>query len=658
MGWLRKAKRQSGFFALYPLERSLYSPPVVETHTEHASNSPTDSSDLAKPVTDSGFHLTDLAGVALIVCATLAAYSFSLSGKPLWDDDAHLTAPALQSLHGLWRIWFELGATQQYYPLLHSAFWFEHRLWGDAVFGYHLTNILLHSFSACLVVFIVRRLGLAGAWMAGLIFALHPVAVESVAWMAEQKNTLSTVFYLSASLTYLRFDKSRRKIDYLQAIGFFVMALLSKSVTATLPAALLVVFWWQRGRLEWKRDVVPLLPWLGLGVTAGIITSWVERIYIGAQGAGYSLTILERCLLAGRATWFYLSKLIWPANLIFIYPRWTIDADVWWQYLFPAGLLITFVAFLVLARRQRGPLAALLFFAGTLFPALGFINVFPFIYSYVADHFQYLAMLGVIVPVASLISIGAAWLGEKVRFLDFATCAMLLLVLGIVTWNQTSMYSDVETLWRRTVTNNPRSFMAYNNLGKVKLDQGWIGEALLYFQVAVMLKPDYAEANNNLGNALRANGRVEEAIVYFRKSTAFRPSVAAFHGDLANTLAEAGHLREAVSQYELALAINPADVRLSNNLAWILSTSSDSAVRNGSRAVELAGKAVKLSGGNDPVTTSTLAAAYAETGRYAEAVATAEKAHALALRAQMTDQAAWIAGLLEIYRSGRPYHGG
>jgi Flp pilus assembly protein TadD len=200
--------------------------------------------------------------------------------------------------------------------------------------------------------------------------------------------------------------------------------------------------------------------------------------------------------------------------------------------------------------------------------------------------------------------------------------------------------------------------MAYNNLGKVKLDQGWIGEALLYFQVAVMLKPDYAEANNNLGNALRANGRVEEAIVYFRKSTAFRPSVAAFHGDLANTLAEAGHLREAVSQYELALAINPADVRLSNNLAWILSTSSDSAVRNGSRAVELAGKAVKLSGGNDPVTTSTLAAAYAETGRYAEAVATAEKAHALALRAQMTDQAAWIAGLLEIYRSGRPYHGG
>src|ERR1035437_847761 len=343
-------------------------------------------------------HVPDAARWVLLFAATLVAYWPALQGAMLWDDNKHITTAALQSWHGLGRIWFDVGATQQYYPLLHSAFWVEHRIWGDAVVGYHLTNVFLHAACACLVVLIMRRLALPGAWLAGFLFALHPVGAESVAWISEQKNTLSGVFCLGAALAYLRFDQTRRKASYFLALGLFMAAVLSKSVTATLPAALLVVLWWRRGHVGWRRDVAPLAPWLALGVCAGGFTAWVERAYIGAQGSDFALTLVERCLLAGRVMWFYVAKLVWPANLVFIYPRWQVDASQWWQYLFPVGVLAVAAGLVVAARRNRGPLAGFLIFAGTLFPALGFLNVYPFLYSYVADHFQYLACLGLIIP--------------------------------------------------------------------------------------------------------------------------------------------------------------------------------------------------------------------------------------------------------------------
>jgi len=223
----------------------------------------------------------------LFLAAVLLAYLPALGGGFLWDDDAHVTKPVLRSLHGLWRIWFELAATQQYYPVLHSAFWVEHRLWGDSVVGYHLTNAALHAAAAWLLVLVLRRLSFPVPVLAGLLFALHPVCVESVAWISEQKNTLSAVFYLGTALIYLRFDETRGRILYSCAFGLFALALLTKTVTATLPAALLVVFWWRRGRLGWRRDVVPLLPWLAVGAACGLFTAWDERKLIGAEGADF-----------------------------------------------------------------------------------------------------------------------------------------------------------------------------------------------------------------------------------------------------------------------------------------------------------------------------------------------------------------------------------
>jgi hypothetical protein len=342
-----------------------------------------------------------MAAAALLFVSLFAVYWPALRGGFVWDDAAHVTRPDLRSLHGLWRIWFDLTATQQYYPLLHSVFWVEHRIWGDSVFAYHLLNLVLHGLAACLVVAIVRRLSLPGAWLAAFVFALHPVATETVAWISEQKNTLSAVFYLAAALVYLRFDDTRRRSLYLVALGLFLAALLTKTVTATLPAALLVIFWWKRGRIGWKRDVRPLAPWLAIGAAAGYLTAWVERHYIGAQGADFSLNAVERCLVAGRALWFYFGKLVWPSPLIFVYPRWTIDAGALWQYAFPLSVAAAAVPLFLAARRSRGPLAAFLLYAGTLFPALGFLNVYPFVFSYTADHFQYLAMLAVIVPASA-----------------------------------------------------------------------------------------------------------------------------------------------------------------------------------------------------------------------------------------------------------------
>jgi tetratricopeptide (TPR) repeat protein len=464
----------------------------------------------------------------------------------------------LQSLHGLWRIWFDLGATQQYYPLLHSAFWLEHRIWGDAVLGYHLMNVALHALAACLVVRIARRLSLPGALLAGFVFALHPVCVEAVAWISEQKSTLSGVFYLAAALTYLHFDQTRRKSRYFVAFGLFLLALMSKTVTATLPAALLVVFWWQRGRIEGKRDVLPLVPWFAAGAGAGLFTAWVESSprLIGAEGAHYALSLLDRVLLAGRVPWFYAWKVLWPSNLMFIYPRWKMDAGEWWQYLFPLGMAGVAVVFGLLARRNRGPLAGFLFFAGTLFPVLGFLNVYPFRYSYVADHFQYLAALGIIVPVAS----GLTELARRIspgRIWAIALPAVLLTALGAATWQQSGLYRDYETLFRGTLARNPNSALLHNNLGvELMRTPGRVPEAQTEFEAAVRLEPDNAEYHDNLGLALAAMpGRLPDAIAEYQTALRISPGFEPAHLNLGLAwMAMPGRQEDAIAEYRKAIA--------------------------------------------------------------------------------------------------------
>ena len=497
----------------------------------------------------------------LIFFAVFIVYHPALHGDFLWDDAGHVTRPDLRSLAGLGRIWSEIGATQQYYPMLHSAFWFEHRLWGDAVVGYHLVNVLLHVTAACLFALVLRRLAIPGAWMAALLFALHPVCVESVAWISEQKNTLSLVFYLAATLVYLRFDAGRSWRSYAAATAFFILALLTKTVTATLPAALLVVFWWRRGRLNAGRDILPLLPWLALGALSGLATAHFERVLIGAEGAAFDLSLLQRLLLAGRVVWFYLGKLAWPAELIFIYPHWTIDPAQFTAWLYPLAALA--LPGVLIWRKQRGALAAVLLFGGALFPVLGFFNVFPFLFSYVADHFQYLASL----PIHALAAAGLTQASARLpRWIGQLLAGALLAFLGALSFAQADTYRDAATLYRTTLQRNPECWMAHNNLAILLANQGRMAEAIPHLEQALALHPDFPEAENNLGDDLVRLERVPEAIPHFERAIQLQPRYGVAHRSLGMALAMSDRLGDALAHFSQAVALLPHDAE--SELYW------------------------------------------------------------------------------------------
>lgn len=542
--------------------------------------------------------------LALIV-AVFLAYQPAWHGAFIWDDAGHVTRPDLRSTDGLYRIWFEIGATQQYYPLLHSAFWIEHKLWGDDPLGYHLVNISLHITAALLLVMLLKRLAIPGAWLGAAIFALHPIQVESVAWITELKNTLSAVFYLGAAIAYLHFDQTRKRRWYGAALALFACGLLSKTVVATLPAALLVVFWWQRGRFDWRRDVLPLLPFFVMGAAAGRFTANFERSFIGAQGDVFDLSNVQRFLIAGRVIWFYLGKLAWPAELVFIYPRWQVDPMEWWQYLFPLTALVLLAALWALRRRTRAPLAAALLFIGTLFPVLGFFNVYPFIYSFVADHFQYLACMAVITLFAATVALGLKRADGWQHTMGQCGCAVLLTILSVLTWHQSRMYTNSETLFTATSESNPNCWMAHNNLGMLLVARGQIDEAIGHYEQALKIKPDHARAHNNLGMAYAGREQFETAIVHYSRALDFNPRYAEAHNNLglalmslqkigeaiahfenaaklkrnytdahinlANALARSGRMDAAISHYQKALKINPDNTAARNNLELVLS---------------------------------------------------------------------------------------
>jgi tetratricopeptide (TPR) repeat protein len=540
------------------------------------------------------------AAFALLLGVTLLAYFPVWDGGPLWDDDAHLTSEGLRGASGLWRIWFDLGATQQYYPLVHSTFWLLDRLWGTAnTVPYHLLNITLHATSAWLLMRILQALGVPGALLASLIFALHPVHVESVAWMTELKNTLSGVWYFTAALLYLRFERTRSAPAYAMALGAFLLGLASKTVVASLPAALLVVLWWRRGRLS-MGDVRPLLPFFVLGTAGGLLTAWVERHYIGAVGAAFDLSPLERILLASRAAWFYLSTLAWPADLMFIYPRWEISSADPVAYVYLAGALAVLFGGWMLRHRTRAPLAVALLFGGTLVPALGFVNVFPFRYSFVADHFQYLATAA---PIALLAAVVIARLPASLP--QAAPAAVLSLVLGALTWQHSAHFTSAETLYRETLARNPRCWLCHNNLATILVERGELDaamahvtssldinlaneeahnnrgvllrrmgrreDALPHLEQAVRLSPNYVDARRNLGVALREAGRLDEALAQYRHLVALNPASAEDHEDAGGILLSLGRRAEAIVHLERALQLNATLATARNNLGTALS---------------------------------------------------------------------------------------
>jgi tetratricopeptide (TPR) repeat protein len=466
-------------------------------------------------------------------------------------------------------------------------------------FGYHLVNVLLHAVNAVLLWRVLRRLEVAGAWWAAAIFALHPVAVESVAWVTERKNVLSGLFYLLAALAWLRFrpltaKEAARTPDwrfYWLALGLFVCALFSKTVTCSLPAVLVLLIWWKTGRLR-KMDAVGLVPWFVLGAAAGFMTRCMEQRLV-AGGADWSLSFVQRCLVAGRAVWFYAGKLCWPRNLSFVYPRWGINADAAWQYSFPLAALVVLVALWFLRSRiGRGPLVAVLFFGGTLAPALGFFDIYPFRYSYVADHFQYLAGIGLIALAASAGATAFQRAGQRGRELGTVLAAIVLVLLGIACRRQTRVYYNLETLWRDTLAKNPNAWLAHNNLGTVLRQAGKPQEALQCFEQALRIKPDLAEGYYNMGVTLARLDRFQEAIEHYEQALRLKPDFAEAHYNLGIALAESGRIAESMVQWKEALRLKPDYAEAHFNLGLMLAAQGQTteALEHCRKALDLANR--------------------------------------------------------------------
>ena len=511
------------------------------------------------------FDRSWLRGAALVL-ATGLVYLPAVSAGFIWDDQYYVTENLhLTSLEGLRKIWFVRGAVAQYYPMVHTTMWLEYRLFGLDPMGYHVVNIALQALNALLFWRLLERLKVPGAWLAAGVFALHPVGCETVAWVAERKNLLSLAFYLLAAHAYFRFEApeeapaaqgeptgERDPLRWAVAFGLFALALLAKSVTFSLPAAIALVFWWKRGRLS-ARALWPLLPFVVAGALFGWQTATLEREVVGATGSDWELSPAQRLLIAGRASWFYLGKLVWPADLSFNYPRWEIDPSAPWQWLAPVA--VVFVLALAWATRDRigrGPLVAMLFFGGTLTPALGFFDLYPFFYSFVADHFQYHASLGAIALFAAVAVVATRRVPDWARA---AGAAGLLAALGVATWQQAHVYQSPLTLWNDVLEQNPESRLAHNNLGVFYERGGNFPHAAHHARQVLALHPDDDIAHFNLANALLKMGKLRGAERHYRAQVERDPLHFQAYANLGTLFEKQGRSEEAEAARARANAI-------------------------------------------------------------------------------------------------------
>ena len=588
-----------------------------------------------------------------VVCV---AYVQVFNAGFIWDDESHLTQnPCIIGPLGLKEVWTSGRAI--YYPLVLTTFWTLHKFVGLSPWPYHLLNVLLHAGSAVLLWQVLRQLNVRGAWLGAALWAVHPVMVQSVAWVTELKNTQSGFFYLLSVFCFLKwataksaslpsplasqgrgrsdgFDiedgtsiadpltsvlsPSRRREaerstantelkscsrvpcgNFILSLLFFLLATLSKPSVVMLPVVLFLCIWWRAGRRQWH-DVLALAPFVLISALASVWTIFEQKFHAGATGAEWEQTWPDRLIIAGRAIWFYLAKLIWPHPLIFIYPRWEIDSSQLTAYLpLLAALTGLLVLWLNRAKWSRAVFFGVAYYVVSLFPVLGFFNVYFFRYSFVSDHFQYLASMGPLALAGAGITIFvgrfyetpfeeasdtdalqlSAQAAQPPGALKKATllgiCGVLVLSLVFMTWRQTAVYQNLVTLYTATLTRNPGCWMAHYNLGIALNKQGDTDGAIVHYRQALELRPSYAEAHYNLGRLLVQEGQLDEAITHYEKALEISPGDADAQNNLGAALFACGRVDEAIAHYREALMIQPDRADASCNLASALLSKND-----------------------------------------------------------------------------------
>jgi tetratricopeptide (TPR) repeat protein len=626
---------------------------------------------------------------AILVFGVILAYQPVCHAGFIWDDDVYVTDNQLLTAPDGWsRIWFSTDSPSQYFPLVYTVLRVERALWGLDPSGYHWVNLLWHAANALLVWRLLTRLKIPGAWLGAALFAFHPVEVESVAWVTELKNLLSLLFSLLALLSWVKFTEEGRIPrwrDYVLCLAFFALALFSKTTACTLPAALILILWLQKKPLTLRRWL-QMTPFAGGGLGMGLLSVWWERHHQFTVGKTFAIPLLDRLLIASRAVWFYAGKLLWPFDLSFSYPRWNIDPAQPTAYLWlVAGLLLAWLIYVTRRFFGRSLAVTVLFYVATLSPMIGFIMEYTFKYSFVADHYQYMASIG---PLA----LAAVALHRiPVEKIKIVLCALLLLTLATLTWRQSRNYFDSETLWRATLLQNPESAMVQNNLSHALLEKGQVDEAIRrsqfvlsshpedataelnlgygllqkgdvdqsiahsakaltlepnlpnaaynlgqaylkkgqfdtavhFFEQSIQIKPDFAKAYCNLGYTLLQEHHIPEALAAYHKALEMDPHYALAHNDLGSIFLQQGQTAQALEQFEQAVASLPTFAEAHYNLAQLYRANGRNA-----EAITHYQKAVDLDPNLVPAY-SGLAAALADAGQYKEAIATLERAKAI-----------------------------
>ena len=523
-----------------------------------------------------------LVKICALLFSVLAVYWPDLHGGPLWDDGLLIFAnPLLRNAQGLFDIWFSAKPTD-YFPVTLSLLWAGWHLWGAHAVAYHLLNVALHCLNALLVWRVLWRLKLPGAYWAALLFSLHPICVFSVAWLSELKNTISMLFALLCMDAFVLWLDQQRRSAYLRSLLFYSLAVLSKTSVVMLPFGLLALLWWRRDKLD-SKALLASLPYFALSLGSGILTIWFQLIRL-TENVGYRPEpMLSRIAAAGMAIWFYFWKLLIPIHLIMVYPRWQIDERAILNYMPLLFLIIIFIALFIIRHKDGKALACFIsFLILPMAPILGLVNMAYHRYSLVANHFIYLC-----VPVFAYILVMLIF-----RYLTKYSEALVLslaLIYALLAFSRAHAFSSEERLWRDTIAQNSRAWVAYGNLAYLKAVNGKPDEALPLFSAAIDIYNNDSELYRNRGNANFETGHLQEAMQDYSRSIQLKPQAPRAYLDRALLLLQLNRPAESEHDFNnyVLLSRNPVEGYAQRAQVYAQLRRPREALRDAQRAAQL-----------------------------------------------------------------------